>query len=230
VRNPKEPQAQAPAAPAAAPPGPSPAAQKWPWPAKPVLLSTRVKRLDGPEKVSGRAKYTFDIKRPGMIFGKIVRSPFAHARVVSIDFSEALKSPGVKTTLAWKQDGAQVMYQGDPVAAVAADTEEHAIDAARLVRVRYEQLPHLANVEQAMASDAPVVFPNGNTRAGMTEENGELTTGWTQAVHTVEATYATHVITHVCMETHGSVCEWDGDKLTAWVSTQGVHQCAQGYA
>ena len=68
--------------------------------------------------------------------------------------------------LAYAQPGAQVMYQGDPVAAVAADTEERALDAARLIRVRYEVLPHLANVEQAMAADAPAVFPNGNTRQG----------------------------------------------------------------
>ena len=58
------------------------------------------------------------------------------------------------------------MYQGDPVAAVAADTEERAMDAARLVRVRYELLPHFANVEQAMAADAPAVFPGGNTQQG----------------------------------------------------------------
>src|SRR4029079_6718369 len=57
-----------------------------------------------------------------------------------------------------------------------------------------------------------------------------LEAGFKQAAHTVEATYSTHVITHVCLETHGAVCEWDGDKLTAWVSTQGVHQCAQGFA
>ena len=85
---------------------------------------------------------------------------------MSIDLSAAEKAPGVKAVLAYAQAGAQVMYQGDPVAAVAADTEERALDAARLVRVRYEVLPHLANVEQAMAPDAPAVFPNGNTRTG----------------------------------------------------------------
>ena len=100
------------------------------WPAKPVLLGTAVKRLDGPDKVTGRARYSYDINRPGMIYGRIVRSPYPHARVVSVDLSAAEKAPGVKAVLAWKEPGAQVMYQGDPVAGVAADTEERARDAA----------------------------------------------------------------------------------------------------
>jgi xanthine dehydrogenase YagR molybdenum-binding subunit len=165
-----------------------------------------------------------------MIFGKMVRSPYAHARVVSVDLSAAEKAPGVKAVLAYVQPGAQVMYQGDPVAAVAADTEERSLDAARMIRVRYEVLPHFANVEQAMAPDAPAVFPNGNTRQGSAEETGDLAAGFAKAAHVVEATYSTHVIGHVCLETHGTVCEWDGDKLTAWISTQAVIQSAQGFA
>jgi xanthine dehydrogenase YagR molybdenum-binding subunit len=203
---------------------------KYSWPEKPTLLGTPVKRLDGPDKVTGRARYTYDINRPGMLYGKMIRSPHAHARIVSVDLSQAEKAPGVKAVLAYKEPGAQVMYQGDPVAAIAADTEERAVDVSRLVRVRYETLPHLANVEQALAADAPAVFPGGNTRQGATEETGDLAAGFAKAAHVVEQTYATHVITHVCLETHGCVCEWDGDKLTAWVSTQGVHQSRIGFA
>ena len=70
------------------------------WPAKPVLLGTAVKRLDGPDKVTGRARYSYDINRPGMIYGRIVRSPYPHARIVSIDLSDAQKLPGVKAALA----------------------------------------------------------------------------------------------------------------------------------
>ena len=221
--------AQNPAPPPAAS-GPTANAKKYAWPEKPVVLSTRVKRLDGPDKVAGRAKYSFDINRPGMIFGKIVRSPHPHARIVTVDMAEARRAPGVKSVLVWKEPGALVMYQGDPVAAVAANTEEQAIDAARLVKVTYEAMPHFANVEQAMASDAPAVFPNGNTRKGNAEETGDLAAGFKLAAHVVEQTYSTHVITHVCMETHGCVCEWDGDKLTAWVSTQGVHGTKDGFA
>jgi xanthine dehydrogenase YagR molybdenum-binding subunit len=215
---------QGPAAPAPRVP------DKYKWPEKPVLIGTSIKRLDGPDKVTGRAKYSYDITRPGMTYGRIVRSPLAHARIVSIDLTEAQKAPGVKAAIAWKQPGDEVMFQGDEVAAVAADTEERAGDAARLVRVRYETLPHVATVEQAMAENAPVVFKDGNTRQANKEETGDPDAGFKQAAHIVEQTYSTHVITHVCLETHGCVCEWDGDKLTAWVSTQGVHGTAQQFA
>ena len=69
------------------------------WPAKPSVLGTRVNRVDGPDKVTGRAKYTFDINRPGMLYAKIVRSPYPHARVVSVDLSPATRMPGVKSAL-----------------------------------------------------------------------------------------------------------------------------------
>src|SRR5262249_22298057 len=122
-------------------------------------------------------------------------------------------------------------YQGDPVAAVAADTEERARDAARLVRVRYEPLPHVSSEAVSMAAGAPAwSTAQANTRAGVRQETGDLDAGFAHAAHGLGQAYATQVITHVCLETHGTVCEWDGDRLTAWVSTQGVHQCAQGFA
>ncbi len=218
------------AAPQPPPPIPTPD-PKYAWPAKPALLGTAVKRIDGPDKVTGRARYTYDINRPGMIYGRMVRSPYPHAKIVSIDLAAAEKVPGVRAVLAWKEPGAEVVYQGDPVAAVAADTEERARDAAQMVRVRYEPLPHVSTEAQAMAADAPKWHSTQeNTRAGVRQETGDLDAGFREAAHVVEATYSTHVITHVCLETHGAVCEWDGDKLTAWVSTQGVHQCAQGFA
>jgi xanthine dehydrogenase YagR molybdenum-binding subunit len=226
--------AQQPGAPPPTPPGPTANAKKYAWPEKPAVLSTRVKRLDGPDKVAGRAKYSFDINRPGMIFGKIVRSPHPHARVTAVDLSDARRAPGVKAALVWKEPGttatSEVRYQGEPVAAIAAETEEQAIDAARMVKVTYDVLEHVASEQQAMASDAPVVFQGGNTRKGAAQETGDLDAGFKAAAHIVEQTYATHVITHVCMESHGCVCEWDGDKLTAWVSTQGVHGTKDGFA
>ena len=226
--------AQNPAPPPAAT-GPTANAKKYAWPEKPVVMSTRVKRLDGPDKVTGRAKYSFDINRPGMIFGKIVRSPHPHARIVNVDLAEARRAPGVKAALVWKEAGAQTMYQGDPVAAVAAETEEQAIDAARLIKVTYDVLEHVSSEAQAMAADAPKIFESlqgtvGNQRKGNVDEQGDLDAGFKAAAHIVEQTYQTHVITHVCMESHGCVCEWEGDKLTAWVSTQGVHGTKDGFA
>jgi xanthine dehydrogenase YagR molybdenum-binding subunit len=211
-----------------------PADPKFHWPATRAVLGTSVKRLDGPDKVTGRAKYTFDINRPGMLYARTVRSPYPHARVVSVDLSAAQKAPGVKAALVVRQPGdtpaSKVMFQGDEVAAVAADTEEHARDAARLVKVEYEILPPVVNVQQALDGNAPAVFDKGNVRQGQTQETGDIEAGFKAAVHTVEETYSTHVITHVCMESHGTVCEWDGDKLTAWVSTQGVNSARDNFA
>jgi xanthine dehydrogenase YagR molybdenum-binding subunit len=204
------------------------------WPDQPSVLGTSTKRLDGPDKVSGRAKYTFDIARPRMLYARVVRSPYPHARVKSVDLTEANRMPGVKTTLIWRDPAnAQnnlVMFQGDEVAAVAADTEEHAIDAARSIKVEYEVLPHVTIVERALTGAAPAVFSGGNVRAARPQQTGDVAAGFQTAVHVVEETYSTQVITHTCMETHGTVCEWDGDKLTAWISTQGISGARENFA
>src|SRR5215510_3013601 len=150
---------------------------KYNWTSTPkTVVGTRVKRLDGPDKVSGRAKYTFDVTRPGMLYARVVRSPYPHARVVSVDLSPAERVPGFKTALIHRDlkdpKTAVVMYQGDEVAAVVADTEEHAIDAARAVKVEYEPLPSVTSVESVLAGRAPEVFPPGNVRPGQTAQNG----------------------------------------------------------
>ncbi len=204
---------------------------KYPWPLSgAALLGQPIKRIDGPIKVSGAAKYSYDISRPGLLYGRILRSPHAHARVVSIDLSPAEKAPGVKAVLAIAEPGKRTMYQGDEVAALAAATEEQANDALRLIKVQYEVLPHVALEEAAARTDAPAVFEGGNVREGPAEESGDLQAGFAAAAHIVEATYTTQVQTHVCLETHGCVCEWEGDKLTAWVSTQAVHGTREGFA
>jgi len=247
VASPKEPQGPADGRGQAPPPAPQaqgggrggqppapPADPKYHWAAPHSAIGTHVKRLDAADKVTGRAKYTFDINRPGMLYAKIVRSPHPHARIVSVDLSAAEKAPGVKKTLLWRDpaDAGRnvVMYQGDEIAAVAADTEEHAIDAARLVKVDYEVLPAVILVDQALSGAAPAVFQPSNVRQGTAQEAGDIVAGFKQAAQTIEETYSTHVITHVCLESHGAVCEWDGDNLTAWVSTQGVNPTKEGFA
>ncbi len=215
-------------------PPPTPVDAKFQWSKTPSVVGTRVNRLDGPDKVSGRAKYTFDVNRPGMLYGRVVRSPYPHARVLSVDVSAAQKIKGFKTSLLVRDPKDEktnvVMYQGDEVAAVVADTEEHAIDAARAVKVEYEVLPPVVSVDAALAGTAPQVFTPANVRAGQTQETGDVAAGFKAAVVTLDQTYATHVITHVCMESHGTVCEWDGDKLTAWVTTQGVNSARDNFA
>ena len=91
-------------------------AKKYAWalpPAKTAVLSHRVERVDGPNKVTGAARYTYDIHRPGMLWARTIRSPHPHAKVVAIDLSAAKAAPGVKAVLAWKDPGSEVLYQGD---------------------------------------------------------------------------------------------------------------------
>ena len=216
------------------PAAPQVADPKFAWPAERTVLGTSVKRLDAPEKVTGRARYTFDVTRPGMLYGRIVRSPHPHARVVSVDLTAARRAPGVKVALVWKDpanaQNNRVMFQGDEVAAVAADTEERAIDAARLVNVEYEVLPQVTVVADALTGKAPAVFTGGNVRQGQAQEAGDLAAGFKAAAHTIDETYETHVITHTCLESHGTVCEWEGDKLTVWISTQGINTARENFA
>ena len=183
--------------------------------------------------MTGRAKYTFDIARPRMLYARIVRSPYPHARVVSVDLSAAPRCPASRPRWSGATPRSQnnrVMFQGDEVAGVAADTEEHAIDAARAIKVEYDVQPHVTIVEKALAGTAPEVFTGGNVRPAQPAAAGDLDAGFKAAAHVIEETYATQVITHTCMETHGTVCEWDGDKLTAWISTQGVNGARENFA
>ena len=212
-----------------APPRP-PQHEKYPWPEKSRLLGTRVSRIDGPLKASGRAKYSYDIVRPGMIYGRILRSPHAHARLKSIDAAAAEKAPGVKALLITIKPGEKVMFPGEEIGALAATTEQQAADALRMITVEWEVLPALATVEQSMRPEAPQVFTPANTRRGTAQEDGDLAAGFKNAAFTVDATYSTQVQTHTSLETHGCVCEWNGDNLTAWVSTQAVHGTREGFA
>ena len=204
--------------------------EKYPWPANPTLIGKRIQRLDGPAKVTGQAKYSYDINRPGGLHGRILRSPHPRARIVAIDLTAAEKAPGVKAVMAVMKAGDTAMFQGEEVAALAAVTEEQANDALRLIKVQYEVLPHIATEALATREGAPLVFKDGNIKDGDTEEAGDLAAGFKAAAHTVEVSYATQVQTHVSLETHGCVCEWEGDKLTSWASTQAVHGTREQFA
>jgi xanthine dehydrogenase YagR molybdenum-binding subunit len=94
--------------------------EKYAWPAEPVLIGKRIQRLDGPVKVTGQARYAYDMNRPGGLHGRILRSPHPHARIVAIDLAAAEKAPGVKAVMAVLKPGDKVMYQGEEVAALAA--------------------------------------------------------------------------------------------------------------
>src|ERR1700730_17714208 len=109
-----------------------------PWPQTRRLLGTRVNRLDGPDKATGRAKYSFDINRPGMLHARILRCPHAHARVKSIDTGAAEKTPGFRASPGLVQADYEATYAGVELVAICADTEEHAEDCLRAIRVEYD--------------------------------------------------------------------------------------------
>jgi xanthine dehydrogenase YagR molybdenum-binding subunit len=200
------------------------------WPPQPRLLGTRFNRIDAAPTTTGRATFSDDVMRPGMIYGRIFRSPHAHARVLNIDLRAAQKAPGVRATMAIVSIGHKVLYAGEEVAALAATTEQQAEDAIRMVQVEWDILPHLATVQQAIRPEAPKVFEPANTRVGATEEVGNIDEAFDRASHIVGGVYSTQVQTHACLETHGCVCEWNGDRLIAWVSTQAVHATRDAFA
>jgi xanthine dehydrogenase YagR molybdenum-binding subunit len=267
----------------------------WPPPEKRSLIGKRISRVDGPEKVSGRAKYTYDVKRPGMLFGKVVRSPHAHAKVVSIDTSAAEKMPGVKAVHIIQGPGSEIQWAGDDIVVIAAVDEPTAADAARAVKIEYQPLPHFVNdfsepknvVEntgpltqrdlfQMLTADlpdnqvipviqkrgvafkvtpelaqrmkdnevsdaviqalqaAPVKEPQPNTSPFKKESQvvkGDPDTAFKEAEVVSEGVYGCPVITHCCLESHGSIAEWtDEEHLLAYHSTQNVSGLAGQYA
>src|SRR5947207_15461078 len=110
------------------------------WPKERRIIGTKVQRLDGPDKATGRAKYSFDINRPGMLHAKILRCPYAHAKLKSLDTTAAEKMPGVQAVYLMAKPGQELEYAGAEVAALAADTEEHVLDAIRAIKAEYEVL------------------------------------------------------------------------------------------
>jgi xanthine dehydrogenase YagR molybdenum-binding subunit len=201
------------------------------WPSNPKLIGSRIPRLDGLAKASGRAKYPSDVRPEGTLFGVMLYSPYAHARIVAIDTKVAESMPGVRAVHAIAKEGGELRYQGDEIAAVAAETEEQARDAARAIKVEYAVLPHVANEAQSMAPGAPQIVRTGNIRKGRAITKGNPDDAMAKADVSVEATYALPVITHVCLEPHGLTAKWEGDdKLVAWASTQAVQATANDLA
>ena len=215
-----------------------------------TYVGSRVARVDSVDKVTGRAVYGVDVALPGMLHGAVVRSPYPHARVVSIDTSAAEKAPGVRA-IATGEDfphlfgGAikdqpflaidRVRYVGDPVAAVAATSEREAQYARDLIKVEYEELPAVTDMRLALADDAPLVHPDldnyergghqivphTNVNTLYRHERGDVDAAFAEADHIFEAEYSAHALSHVTLEVHVAVAQYDvhsGD-YTLWVTT-----------
>ncbi|HEX9118617.1 MAG TPA: molybdopterin cofactor-binding domain-containing protein [Anaerolineae bacterium] len=209
-------------------------------------VGKRVPRVDAAEKVTGVARYTSDIQLPGMLYGKLKRSPHAHARVVKVDTSRAAQLPGVKAVLTWDDvphvphagqpqpragslaadqfvlaDTAR--FRGDGVAAVAATSPEIAEEALDLIDVIYETLPSVFEADAAMAPGAPLIH---NTERNLVMPPaiialGDVAKGFAEADFIFEGRYETSRHVPAFMEPYVCICRPEpGGRLTIWSSTQ----------
>jgi xanthine dehydrogenase YagR molybdenum-binding subunit len=190
------------------------------WPKERRIIGSKVQRLDGPDKATGRAKYSYDINRPGMLHAKVLRCPYAHAKLKTLDTSAAEKMPGVQAVHAAVKPGHESYYVGDEIVGIAADTEEHAQDAIRAVKVEYEVLEHVVKEADAQKGNQKTVQAGNLSKTGE-ETKGDVEAAFKAADATAEGDYGISVIAHQCLESHGLVAEWDADDgLTVWCSTQ----------
>ncbi len=131
----------------------------WPTAENRTLIGKRISRVDSPDKVSGRAKYSYDVHPAGMLYGKIVRSPHAKAKIVSIDTTAAEKMPGVKAVHIIQKAGSSVQWAGAEIVAIAAVDEGIAADAARAVQIKYQPQSYLVSDAEPKPGQAESAGP-----------------------------------------------------------------------
>jgi CO/xanthine dehydrogenase Mo-binding subunit len=187
------------------------------WPDGPQdVVGRPAPRQDGFERATGKARYTADIVLPGMLHTAVLRSPHPRAKVTKLDTSRAREAEGVHAILEPGDTDDLVRepnYQGQPIAAVAADTLGQAFAALALIDVEYDVLEPMLDPEQAVAQQHLTTDPRKAVR-------GDVERGFAEADVIVEATYRTQTVLHNSMETHQAVCEWHGDSLDVYISTQ----------
>jgi xanthine dehydrogenase YagR molybdenum-binding subunit len=218
-----------------------PAFEPIPWEADAELgiVGARAVRMDAPEKVTGKALYTADIRRPRMAVAILVRSPIAKGTVQSLNVAAAKSVPGVlavmgtgdapKGTRLFTGD---ISYAGQPIAAICAESYHIAASAAKALNPRVSAAPFAATFETATAKDAPLVRPKGNVhpKSPMIESRGDIEAGFKAAEVVIEREYRTPVQLHSAIEPHGAVAEWEGDRVTIWESTQGIFRVREQVA
>ncbi len=209
-----------------------------------------VPRVDAKDKVTGHATYGFDVDLPGMLHGATLRSPLPHARIIEIETSDAMRTPGVRAVVAGRDfpftfGGAikdqpflaidRVRYVGEPVAAVAADTEAAAMDALQRIRVKYEGLPAVFDPREALQEESPLVHPNleRDPRSGhpivpgtnicvlRTYTLGDVEKGFAEADEIFEDEFSAHAVSHATLEPHVAVAQYAPatNHYTLWSST-----------
>jgi xanthine dehydrogenase YagR molybdenum-binding subunit len=184
-----------------------------------TLVNHDIPRVDGPAKLTGRAVYAHDVRLPGMLFARVLCSPYPVA-TVEFDLDAAKSCPGVGAAI--DMGVKSVKWLGQPVAAVAADTPERADDALRALQPKWKPGKWAVDRAQALAEGAPAVDKDGN-RAGAAKDGdrAETEAALAQAAAVVEAVYRVPVQHHVCLETHGVTVDFSGgEKAKVYASTQ----------
>ncbi len=203
------------------------------------IVGTSVRRVDGLDKVTGQAKYTGDIIVPGMVEGKFLRSPYAHARILSIDTAEAERLPGLVAILTAKDLGDihpylgrkdrkdqpiiamdRVLYVGQPVVAVAAVDAFTAEEALGKIRVEYEETPFVISVPEAIADGAPLIHSFAPNNICFQDEliKGDVDKGFAESDEIFEDTFEFPMVYHYSMEPHTTIAKVDSEGITVWSS------------
>lgn len=213
-----------------------------------LAIGRRVPIADAVQKVTGELAYADDLPFIGLLWGWVLASPVAHARIKSINTAEAEALPGVRAVIThrdspatqfnrimrWARDDLPatervlddvVRFVGDEVAAVAADTEAIARAAAKLIQVEYEELPAVFDPKKALAPGAPPVYPGGNLLKELVSQCGDVDKAFEAADVLVENCLSTAMIHHGAIEPHVCVARWGrGDELDVWEPQQGAHR------
>ena len=218
------------------------------------LIGKRLPRIDGRDKVTGKALYSSDLALSGMLCGMILRSPLSHAKILSVDASRALRVPGVKAVVTGEETlkvkygvisrspkfmdehplaVEKVRFIGDEVAAVAAIDADTALEALDLIRVEYEELPAVFDPEEAQQPGAPLIHDHapGNISREFHLEKGDVEEGFRRSDLVREDVFTTQSAIHAYLEPHAALAHWDlNGKLTLCTSTQTPYYVQQHLA
>ena len=210
-------------------------------------------RIDGWERVTGRALFTGDVRLPGMLHARVLRSPHPHARIVGIDVEAARQARGVRAVIThrncaitWSsgdENGRRklfnnpVRFAGDPVAAVAAVDEEAAAQALLRIRVRYEVLPFVLDPEEAAEKGAVEIHAGGNVAPDRDGHHvperyrrGDVERGLRESARVFEGRFTSVHLNNAQLERRVSLAHWEEDRLVVHASTQGISNCARDLA